>query len=300
MEARAGSGGALVPSCRSATPDSAGETTTAPAGEADTGRYELRRFRFGGAELWVHTNYLTLPAEPSLIHITSTVIEDDSGAILCVGGVDESSPPECSGIRLADFHLDPASSRSAGGVRWATVTDLFHWPAGPDGLTIAPGARPPAFLSGSNPPSRRTLGLPDRGQPIFNRLVGETALANYRLAHPDTTNIVYVTSGGHHVLQVRTDAVAAATEALSRDGLEPCIEPVQFSHDELDAVYQSVRGQAEKAPHLHIAHVSCWGATNRVEVTLSAPGRDTIETILETTPNSPMLRFVSRRPRPAV
>ena len=71
-----------------------------------------------------------------------TVIDDGDGAELCLGGVAESLPPQCSGPRLLGWSWEDQAGRfeEAGGTRWGdfVVTGTF------DGEDLSPTEVVPA------------------------------------------------------------------------------------------------------------------------------------------------------------
>jgi hypothetical protein len=78
---------------------------------------------------------VTLPAiDPTqLLEGSGTVLDDGTGAELCLGGVAESYPPQCSGIPLAGWDWDAVDGKeSAAGTTWGE----FHVVGTYDGETF--------------------------------------------------------------------------------------------------------------------------------------------------------------------
>jgi hypothetical protein len=79
---------------------------------------------------------VTMPAvDPTeLLRGSGTVLDDGSGPQLCLGGVAESYPPQCSGITLAGWDWDSVDGEeSAAGTTWGE----FHVVGTYDGVTFS-------------------------------------------------------------------------------------------------------------------------------------------------------------------
>jgi hypothetical protein len=62
---------------------------------------------------------LPMPSADSPVLAIATVLESGDEALLCVGAVAESAPPQCSGPVLAGWDWDAFDHEETGGVRWA-------------------------------------------------------------------------------------------------------------------------------------------------------------------------------------
>ncbi|WP_405218163.1 hypothetical protein [Agrococcus sp. Ld7] len=62
---------------------------------------------------------LPSPAPDSPVLAVSTVLEQDDGALLCLGAVAESAPPQCEGLELLGWDWAAFEHTETGGVRWA-------------------------------------------------------------------------------------------------------------------------------------------------------------------------------------
>lgn len=62
---------------------------------------------------------LPTPAPDSPVLAVTTVLERDGGALLCVGAVAESAPPQCEGLELLGWDWAAFEHEQTGGVRWA-------------------------------------------------------------------------------------------------------------------------------------------------------------------------------------
>lgn len=88
---------------------------------------------------------------------TATVLESpDHGPQLCLGGVNESLPPQCGGPDITNWDWSDLESESASGTTWGTYTVVGTY----DGtaFTLTEPAQPPSSIPNTEPPSN--LGTP--------------------------------------------------------------------------------------------------------------------------------------------
>lgn len=71
-----------------------------------------------GAEVQAQLAELPTPSADSPVLAIATVLEEDGGAILCVGVVAESAPPQCGGPELIGWDWASVEHQETGGVRW--------------------------------------------------------------------------------------------------------------------------------------------------------------------------------------
>ncbi|MFA4841218.1 MAG: hypothetical protein WC580_05895 [Agrococcus sp.] len=95
------------------TPDApaspgASDTPTAPAAPVGT-----------GADAQARLADLPMPSATEPVLAIGTVLEQEGGAILCVGPVAESAPPQCAGPELVGWDWAAFDREETGGVRWA-------------------------------------------------------------------------------------------------------------------------------------------------------------------------------------
>lgn len=86
----------------------ASESPTAPAAPVTT-----------GADAQARLAELPMPSATEPVLAVGTVLEQDGGSIICVGGVAESAPPQCSGLELVGWDWAAFEHAETGGVRWA-------------------------------------------------------------------------------------------------------------------------------------------------------------------------------------
>lgn len=61
---------------------------------------------------------LPRPSPDSPVLAITTIIEQPDGALLCLGAVAESAPPQCTGLALIGWEWDAFEHEETGGVRW--------------------------------------------------------------------------------------------------------------------------------------------------------------------------------------
>lgn len=72
-----------------------------------------------GPEVQAQLVALPAPTTDSPVLAVATVLESDGGALLCLGAVAESAPPQCDGLELLGWDWDAFEHIESGGVRWA-------------------------------------------------------------------------------------------------------------------------------------------------------------------------------------
>lgn len=72
---------------------------------------------------------LPAPSPAGEVLAIATVLEQDDGAILCIGAVAESAPPQCGGPELLGWNWDAFEHQETGGVRWVqgvAITGVYE------------------------------------------------------------------------------------------------------------------------------------------------------------------------------
>lgn len=72
-----------------------------------------------GPEVQAQLAELPAPGSDSPVLAISTVLEHDTGVLLCLGAVAESAPPQCDGPELLGWDWDAFEHSESGDVRWA-------------------------------------------------------------------------------------------------------------------------------------------------------------------------------------
>ena len=71
-----------------------------------------------GTEAQARIGELPMPSATEPVLAIGTVLEQEGGAILCVGPVAESAPPQCAGPELIGWDWASFEHEQTGGVRW--------------------------------------------------------------------------------------------------------------------------------------------------------------------------------------
>jgi len=72
-----------------------------------------------GPDAQARLAYLPTPSATEPVLAIGTVLERDEGAVICVGAVAESAPPQCEGLGLVEgWNWAASDPEEAGGVRW--------------------------------------------------------------------------------------------------------------------------------------------------------------------------------------
>jgi len=84
-------------------------------------------FDVGGIEVVSHTSLSELPEAATEVEFTSTIIDSGNGPEICIGGVAESLPPQCSGPIIEDLVMGDWAE-TASRVSWGERTVVVSWP----------------------------------------------------------------------------------------------------------------------------------------------------------------------------
>ncbi len=186
------------------------ETTTTIVPTVSFGVYDV-----DGVEVVTPTQLDELPEQATRVRFVTTIIDSGSGPELCLGGVMESLPPQCSGPVAEGLDME-GWSEEASGVRWGEQSVVVTWPpvdgavqvlsqsealASPD-LVYPPGELP-AECEGIDT---------DAGAGTINAYANSLGAAN---------GGVYVANDGTLVLQVVGDP-EPHREALAGRGRSVC------------------------------------------------------------------------------
>ena len=262
------------------TPDTATPDTTAPATTVPAGTVALREFDVDGVRVRVRTPLTELPEQATEIEYSGTLIDESDGPMMCLGGVQESYPPQCDGPIVDGLTMGDWAETS-NGVSFGERTVRVTWPPIDGRVSLIDDgefAPPPG-------PEFPTFDVPDECADLATP-VGIDTLNSYAEAHPDTTAIPYLADDTLGVLQVVRDHVDEVRSDLTTDGAEPCLVPVEYSADELIAAQEAITGAHQE---LAIGWTTGGGIGNRVEVGLAVADRATIRRLAELVENPAVL-----------
>lgn len=109
-----------------------------------------------GPEVQAQLAELPAPGPDSPVLAISTVLEHDGGALLCLGAVAESAPPQCDGLELLGWDWAAFEHAESGGVRWAQGVAIEG--------TYDPEAR--TFTQAGEPMSAAAITMPAIEVPV--------------------------------------------------------------------------------------------------------------------------------------
>lgn len=226
--------GLVVPACGESEPvaetsgsdttvtDTTAADTTLPGSDVDR---QVRTFEVEGVEVVSITETVELPEHASRVEFASTVIDAGDGPVVCIGGVDDSLPPQCRGV-VADGLDMTGWGQLDGGVWWGERNVTVTWPPVDGHVERLDDSefQPPEF-------AMALTALPEECAGI-ERFVDYRAV-NARAAEiGERSGGVYLTDDGTIVLQV-TDDPEPHRQVLAAGGAEACVIQVDRSEAEL-------------------------------------------------------------------
>ena len=211
----------------SAAPDPS--TTVAP--ETSTEELRLLVEDVDGVEVVSASWVEELPDRARVVDFSTTVIDSGSGPELCLGGVANSLPPQCSGPVAVGLNLD-GWSEEANGVRWGERKVTVVWPP-VDGRVEA------VYDSGPEPfPFDFPYGaIPDECAEVPTE-AGSGAISDYARSLGEANGGLYLSNEGVVVLQVVGDPQPHRT-ALAADG-GACVVEVPRSEAEQRRIQNAI------------------------------------------------------------
>jgi hypothetical protein len=264
----------FAPAPTTSAPDTT-PPTTAPAGTV-----ALRDFDVDGVRVRVRTPLTELPEQATEIEDSGTLIDEGDGPIMCLGGVQESYPPQCDGP-IVDGLVMGDWAETSNGVSFGERTVRVSWPP-VDGRITLIGEREydpppsPEFPTYDVPEECADLGTP----------VGVDTLNSYAEAHPDITAIPFLADDTLGVLQVVREHLDEVRDDLTTADAEPCLVPVEYSSEELRVAQEAIVGAYQE---LSIGWTTGGGIGNRVEVGLAVADRATIRRLAALVENPEVL-----------
>ena len=236
-------------------PDPAGTTTTtAPAG-ADAPVFAV--FDVDGVEVVTPTRLGELPDQAVHVEFTTTVIDSGEGPTLCLGGVMESLPPQCSGPIAVGLDMD-GWSQEANGVRWGEQTVTVTWPPLVDLVEVISQSDPVRW-DVEYPPGR----LPEECHGI-GAMAGAGPINELASSLGDQNGGIYLANDGTIVLQVVGDPTPHR-EALAELG-GACVIEVSRSEAEQRAVQDMIIPRLADVPGVGMTYSVSSGPGGRVEI----------------------------------
>jgi len=231
-------------------------STTAPAAE---GQPVFAVYDVGGVEVVTPTMLAELPEQATRVRFMTTVIDSGNGPELCLGGVMDSLPPQCSGPVTEGLNMD-GWSEEASGVRWGEQTVVVTWPP-VDGAVQVESQSDAVFPSIDYPPGR----LPAECAGIDTG-AGAGAINSYANSLGDANGGLYVTNDGTLVLQVVGDP-EPHREALAAQG-GACVIEVTRTEAEQRRIQDALAPLLGDVPELVQNYAISTGPGGRVDISV--------------------------------
>jgi len=275
-------------------------------------------FEVGGVRIVSRTSLPELPEAATEVEFTSTIIDSGNGPEICIGGVLESLPPQCSGPIIEDLVMGDWAE-TASRVSWGERTVVVSWPPNQDRKVT---------LFSDREAEHRT-GHSDDGFPLpgecadldWKNTVDVEQLSYWADANPEIAGIAYFSRDfdalkqlsqeekdqlksdqqnaqaeeleaantlGIGVLQVVKGNIEKAKDALAVDGKIPCITEVDNSMAELQKARDQINSEAFYRA-VYMTGSSIGGVMNKFSVSVAVADLSTVRTIAEKLENPSVL-----------
>lgn len=245
----------------------------------------LRVFDVDGVEVVIATKAKDgvgdLPLRVEMVEFTGMIIDSGSGPTICMGGVEESLPPQCGGP-IADGLEMGDWAEEAQGVRWGDRTVVVSWPAVEGHVRLLDESEA-QFREYKFPPTQ----LPEVCAGIDNYVSIEEIRA-YEQTLDDVSGDVYLANDGTLVLQVVGDP-QVHRDALASAGRQACVIEVPRNKAEQSRVHEAVASGLT-------GHFGGWsvstGAGGRIDIGLAVVDRETVEIIAALVDDRTAIRII--------
>jgi len=269
-------------------------------------------------EIVSETDLAELPEVASKVEFSSMIIDSGDGPEICLGGVNESLPPQCSGpvaegLQMVDW------AETVSGVSFGERTVVVSWPPIDNKVT---------FLSDREYEQRNTIRqnnfpLPKECENLdWEKTVDIEVLSNWADANPEIAKIAYFsrdidalqTLSSEAKDELKTDvekALAAESELanqlgigvlqviegkgeevrkeLTADGKTPCVVEVEHSMQDLENLRDQLDSQ-ELYKTVYLTGSSIGGVSNKFEVSVAVADLSTVRKISESIDNNSALK----------
>ena len=243
----------------------------------------MRVYEVDGIEVVTPSVLNDLPEQATRVEFHTAVIDSGNGPELCIGGVLDSLPPQCSGPVAAGLDMD-GWSEEANGVRWGERSVLVTWPP-VDGVVEVVAASEYASPNLGYPPG----DLPEECAGIELR-AGAGPVNEYARTLGDRNGDLYMTNDGTLVLQVVDDPVPHR-EALAELG-GACVIEVGRSGTEQRAIQDALHPLLRDIPELLSTYSSSTGPGGRVDLYLPVADRATARAIAALVADPTAIRII--------
>jgi hypothetical protein len=258
------------------------ETTTTMAAAEDGVAIQVHEV--DGVEVVVPSQLSELPDHATRVEFNTTVIDSGAGPELCLGGVDESLPPQCSGPVATGLDMD-GWSQQANGVRWGERSVVVSWPP-VDGSVEVISQSEILVRDLVYPPGE----LPEECEDTETD-AGAGAVNEYAASLGGANGGLYVANDGTLVLQVVGDPTPHR-ETMSTFG-GACVVEVPRSEAEQRRIQDTIVPLLAEVPELAGNYGVGTGPGGRVEIHVPVADRATAQAVAGLVDDPTAIRLVA-------
>lgn len=257
-----------------------GSSTATPSAEEPPA---MEVYEVEGIEVVTPTRLDELPERATQVEFLTTVIDSGDGPELCIGGVRDSLPPQCSGPVAAGLDMEGWSEEMSG-VRWGDRSVVVTWPP-IDGIVDVVADSAVIAWDVEFPPEELPAECRDVETAAHVGVINE-----YARSLGARNGGLYVTGDGTLVLQVVGDPVPHR-EAMAGSG-GACVVEVPRSEAEQRRIQDSLGPRLVDLPELAGTYAISTGAGGRVVVQVPAADRATARAIASLVDDPTAIRIV--------
>lgn len=260
--------------------DADGSSTTAPpTGETPV----IQVYEVDGVEVVTPTLLEELPEQATQVQFTTTVIDSGDGPELCILGVADSLPPQCSGPVAAGLDMD-GWSEEQNGVRWGDRSVVVTWPP-IDGVVEVIEQSDLVTWETDYPPGK----LPPECRDA-DTAAGAGPVNDYARTLGDLNGGLYLANDGTLVLQV-VDDPTPHRQALAEFG-GACVVQVTRSETQQRRIQDTIAPLLADIPEIAGMYAVTTGAGGRVVVQVPVADQTTTRAIADLVDDPTAIRIV--------
>lgn len=257
-----------------------GSSTAAPSAEDAPA---IQVYEIDGIEVVTATRLDELPGRATQVEFLTTVIDSGDGPELCIGGVADSLPPQCSGPVAAGLDME-GWSEEMNHVRWGDRSVVVTWPP-IDGVVDVVSDSPIVAWDAAYPPDELPAECHD-----VETAAGAGAINEYARSLGARNGGLYIANDGTLVLQVVGDPTPHR-EAMAEFG-GACVVEVPHSEAEQRRIQDALGPLLANLPNVAGTYAIGTGAGGRVVVQVPIADRETARAIANLVDDPTAIRIV--------
>ncbi|MGH8944840.1 MAG: hypothetical protein ACRDVL_01665 [Acidimicrobiia bacterium] len=261
-------------------PDADGSSTTAPSTDESP---VIQVYNVDGVEVVTPTLLGELPERATHVEFTTPVIDSGGGPELCIIGVADSLPPQCSGPVAAGLDMD-SWSEELNDVRWGDRSVVVTWPP-VNGVVEVLEHSEVVTWEAEYPPGELPAECRDA-----ETAAGAGPINEYARSLGDRNGGIYLANDGTLVLQV-VDDPAPHREALAEFG-GACVVQVPRSEARQRSIQDAIVPLLADIPELAGIYAVSTGAGGRVDVQVPVADQATAQAIANLVDDPTAIRIV--------